>query len=66
LYESTGDETLYTDGFDPEPRSQPVVTFHRPETLARWLRQWVDDGEGRSLRARLSARSPRAAEPPSG
>jgi type I restriction enzyme R subunit len=53
LYESTGDETMFTDGFDPEPRSRPVVTFHRPETLARRLRHWMDDPEGGSLRARL-------------
>jgi type I restriction enzyme R subunit len=33
LYESTGDETMFTDRFDPEPCSRPVVTFHRPETL---------------------------------
>jgi type I restriction enzyme R subunit len=58
LYESTGDETMFTDGFDPEPRSRPVVTFHRPETLARWLRHWADDDEGGSLRARLARLGP--------
>ena len=58
LYESTGDETMFTDGFDPEPRSRPVVTFHRPETLARWLRHWMDDAEGGSLRARLERLGP--------
>ena len=58
LYESTGDETMFTDGFDPEPRSRPVVTFHRPETLARWLRHWIDDADGGSLRARLHRLGP--------
>ncbi len=58
LYESTGDETMFTDGFDPDPRSRPVVTFHRPETLARWMRHWVDDAEGGSLRARLERLGP--------
>lgn len=58
LYESTGDETMFTDGFDPEPRSRPVVSFHRPETMARWLRQWQDDAEGGSLRARLDRLKP--------
>ena len=58
LYESTGDETMFTDGFDPEPRSRPVVTFHRPETMARRLRQWQDDAEGGSLRARLERLGP--------
>ncbi len=37
LYESAGDETMFTDGFDPEARSRQVFTFHRPESLARWL-----------------------------
>ena len=58
LYESTGDETMFTDGFDPEPRSRPVMTFHRPETFARWLRNWIDDAEGGSLRARLDRLGP--------
>lgn len=58
LYESTGDETMFTDGFDPDPRSRPVVTFHRPETLARWMRHWVDDADGGSLRARLQRLGP--------
>jgi type I restriction enzyme R subunit len=58
LYEATGDETMFTDGFDPDPRSRAVFAFHRPETLARWLRQWVDDVEGGSLRARLRRLGP--------
>ena len=33
-YESTGIETRFTNGLDPEPRSRPVFAFHRPETLA--------------------------------
>jgi type I restriction enzyme R subunit len=58
LYEATGDETMFTDGFDPEPRSRPIFGFHRPETLARWLRQWVEDADGGSLRARLRRLTP--------
>lgn len=34
LYESTGIETNYTNGLDPEPRTRRVYSFHRPETLA--------------------------------
>ena len=37
LYQSTGDETQFTNGLDPEPRSRRVFWFHRPETLAEWL-----------------------------
>ena len=50
-YESTGAETRFTSGLDPEPASRRVFAFHRPETLARWH---DDHTEGRgSLRAGL-------------
>ncbi len=37
LYESTGVETQFTNGLDPEPRSRPVFAFHTPTTLAEWI-----------------------------
>ena len=51
-YESTGTETRFTSGLDPVPASRRVFTFHRPDTLARWLADHAE-GEGRepSLRA---------------
>jgi type I restriction enzyme R subunit len=36
LYESTGIETFFTNGLDPEPRSRRVFAFHQPATLAEW------------------------------
>ena len=33
-YESTGIETRFTNGLDPEPRSRTVFAFHRAETFA--------------------------------
>ena len=33
-YESTGIETHFTQGLDPQPRARSVFAFHRPETLA--------------------------------
>ncbi|GBC60817.1 restriction endonuclease subunit R [Desulfonema ishimotonii] len=48
IYESTGLVTRFTDARDPKPRSGPVFSFHRPETLAEWLKQ------GSSLRDRLT------------
>ncbi len=45
-YESTGAETRFTSGLDPVPASRRVFTFHRPETLARWLADHAE-GEGR-------------------
>ena len=32
-YESTGIETHFTNGLDPEPRARPVFAFHKPEHL---------------------------------
>ena len=46
-YESTGIETLFADRRDPKHRSRHVFTFHRPETLAEFLR------EDTTLRGRL-------------
>jgi type I restriction enzyme, R subunit len=37
LYESTGVETHFTNGFDPAPRARNVFAFHQPDTLAEWL-----------------------------
>ena len=37
LYESTGAETQFTNGLDPDPRSRQVFSFHTPETLAEWI-----------------------------
>ena len=36
-YESTGIETHFTQGLDPEPRARAVFAFHQPATLAGWL-----------------------------
>jgi len=37
-YESTGIETHFTQGLDPQPRARAVFAFHRPETLASFLK----------------------------
>ena len=47
LYESTGTETQFTNLLDPEPRSRLVFSFHKPETLARWI--GVSDGDAGAL-----------------
>ena len=39
LYQSTGVETRFTNELDPEPRSRPTFSFHKPETLAKWLEE---------------------------
>lgn len=47
VYESTGTVTRFTDYRDPKPRGRNVFWFHRPETLAEWIKT------GSSLRERL-------------
>jgi type I restriction enzyme, R subunit len=58
IYESTGAETRFTNGYDPYARSRRVFTFHRPETLAEWLRQIADNPGLPTFRARLKAMPP--------
>lgn len=41
-YESTGIETRFTNGLDPDPRSRSVFSFHKPDTLATWLTSGPD------------------------
>ena len=37
LYESTGVETQFTNGLDPDPRSRPTFSFHTPKSFAQWV-----------------------------
>jgi len=55
IYESTGTETRFTNGYDPDARSRRVFTFHRPETLAEWARQITARPDAPTFRARLRA-----------
>ena len=52
LYLSTGAITKFTDTRDPNPRYREVFTFHRPETIAKWIRKGV------SLRTRMAENFP--------
>jgi type I restriction enzyme R subunit len=36
-YQSTGTETRFTNGLDPQPRARNVFAFHRPDTIASWI-----------------------------
>lgn len=58
IYESTGAETRFTNGYDPDARSRRVFTFHRPETLMEWLRQIAENREVPTFRARLREMPP--------
>ncbi|HAQ71046.1 MAG TPA: restriction endonuclease subunit R, partial [Flavobacteriales bacterium] len=48
VYESTGTLTRFTDYRDPKPRGRRLFAFHKPETLAEWLKH------GNTLRERLN------------
>ncbi|MFI2664000.1 type I restriction endonuclease subunit R [Micromonospora carbonacea] len=52
-YVATGTETTFVNGLDPFPRTREVFAFHRPETLARWMREADDEPAAPTLRARL-------------
>lgn len=43
VFEASGTETHFTNGFDPEPRSRRLFGFPRPEALARALRDVEED-----------------------
>jgi len=49
VYESTGTETRFTNLWDPKPRSREIFSFHRPETL----KKWISDGK-ETLRKKLT------------
>ncbi len=52
-YESTGVDTRFTNGLDPEPRSRRVLSFHRPDTLAEFCDRCAEDPTTATLRQRL-------------
>jgi len=47
VYESTGVITRFTDFRDPKPRGRNIFNFHKPETIAEWIKK------GNSLRTRI-------------
>jgi len=58
IYESTGTETRFTNGYDPDARSRRVFGFHRPETLNEWARQIAVLPDAPTFRARLRTMPP--------
>jgi type I restriction enzyme, R subunit len=43
-YESTGEETFFTNRLDPHPRGRRVFSFHRPESLLGWVQEVAEGG----------------------
>ncbi len=53
VFEASGTETHYTNGFDPEPRARTIFNFPQPETLARIIRQAQEYPEAPTWRGKV-------------
>jgi type I restriction enzyme, R subunit len=52
-YATTGAETYFINRLDPDARSREVFAFHRPETVADWMRRAEEAPSAPTLRAAL-------------
>jgi type I restriction enzyme R subunit len=53
VFEASGVETHFTNGFDPDPRARLIFNVPRPETLARMLRDADADTDRPTWRAKV-------------
>lgn len=53
VFEASGIETHFTNGFDPDPRARLIFNVPRPETLARILRDAEADPDHPTWRAKV-------------
>ncbi|MFE5290839.1 hypothetical protein ACFQ8T_01545 [Isoptericola sp. NPDC056618] len=53
VFEASGSETHFTNGFDPEPRARAIFAFPKPETLARILRDADADPDAPTWRTKV-------------
>jgi type I restriction enzyme, R subunit len=53
VFEASGSETQYTNGFDPNPRARKVFNFPKPETLARIIRDAENNPDAPTWRGRV-------------
>ncbi len=53
VFEASGTETQYTNGFDPKPRARKVFNFPKPESLARIVRESAEHPEAPTWRGRI-------------
>ncbi|MEV7964915.1 DEAD/DEAH box helicase family protein [Sphaerisporangium sp. NPDC088356] len=61
-YETTATETHFTNTLNLNPWSREVFSFHRPETLARWMRTAEEDEAAQTLHAKLHRGLPELVE----
>jgi type I restriction enzyme, R subunit len=55
VFEASGSETHFTNGYDPNPRARRVFAFPQPATLARTLRDAAADPEHPTWRGKVTA-----------
>ena len=55
VFEASGSETHFTNGYDPNPRARRVFAFPQPSTLARTLRDAQADPEHATWRGKVIA-----------
>lgn len=55
VFEASGSETHFTNGYDPDPRARRIFNFPKPATLARVLRDAEADPEHPTWRAKVQA-----------
>ena len=53
VFEASGSETHFTNGFDPEPRARAIFNFPKPETLARTVRATQEEPESPTWRGKV-------------
>ena len=53
VFEASGTETQYKNGFDPDPRARKIFNFPQPETLARITRDAEANPDAPTWRARV-------------
>ena len=66
VWESTGIETHFTNGLDPEPRARSVFAFFRPELLVQWLNMATPAPSNHIAPGTLPAQSPAGGYAPTG
>jgi type I restriction enzyme R subunit len=54
VFEASGSETHFTNGYDPNPRARRLFAFPRPGTLSRLARDAEQDPEAPTWRAKVA------------
>jgi type I restriction enzyme, R subunit len=54
VFEASGSETHFTNGYDPNPRARRIFAFPQPATLARTLRDATADPERPTWRGKVT------------